>query len=286
MSRGLGMNLIAPFWLLGLILAIIPWAVSMAQGVSSDINITSPQSGTAVTPGQTIAVDVVVAPGVSYSKVGLLVEDFGIGPVAIKGVPPYEFSIQIPNNLVGSKKITAFGVTSPGAGVFSASITVDIEPSSPIKSLSVSPQKIYFNYAGQRIPLSVTGNFVDGSSLDITRSSRIIYRSEDPTVATVDKAGLVTATDAGLTGSTAVIVTYGGHSVGVPVSVPAAIRGDLNGDGVVDRDDLNIILTWRNRRATSPNDARDLNHDGVINALDARILVTLCTRRGCATQGP
>ena len=162
MSRGLGMNLIAPFWLLGLILAIIPWAVSMAQGVSSDINITSPQSGTAVTPGQTIAVDVVVAPGVSYSKVGLLVEDFGIGPVAIKGVPPYEFSIQIPNNLVGSKKITAFGVTSPGAGVFSASITVDIEPSSPIKSLSVSPQKIYFNYAGQRIPLSVTGNFEIG----------------------------------------------------------------------------------------------------------------------------
>jgi len=60
--------------------------------------------------------------------------------------------------------------------------------------------------------------------------------------------------------------------------------GDLNGDGQVDKSDLNILMDALNTPANGPNDARDLNHDGVINALDARILVTLCTHPGCAVQ--
>lgn len=71
----------------------------------------------------------------------------------------------------------------------------------------------------------------------------------------------------------------------VTVTVLAAVPtlGDIDLDGDVDRDDLNLILAARNTPA-GPNDPRDLNRDGIINALDARQLVTLCTRPRCATQ--
>jgi hypothetical protein len=57
---------------------------------------------------------------------------------------------------------------------------------------------------------------------------------------------------------------------------------DLNGDGVIDQRDINMINTMLNTPATGPNDPMDLNHDGVINVLDERILITQCTQPGCA----
>jgi VCBS repeat-containing protein len=57
--------------------------------------------------------------------------------------------------------------------------------------------------------------------------------------------------------------------------------GDLNGDTVVDMDDLNIILAARNTPADGPDDPRDLDGDGMITALDARKLVLLCTCPRC-----
>ena len=62
------------------------------------------------------------------------------------------------------------------------------------------------------------------------------------------------------------------------------IYGDVNGDRVIDMNDVNILVKFRNQPATSPDDLRDLNHDGVINALDSRILTTLCTNPRCAVQ--
>ena len=54
--------------------------------------------------------------------------------------------------------------------------------------------------------------------------------------------------------------------------------GDLDGDGEVDVDDLEILLLARNEPADGPGDPRDLDGDGVITVLDARMLVTLFTR--------
>lgn len=63
-----------------------------------------------------------------------------------------------------------------------------------------------------------------------------------------------------------------------------AIAGDFDGDGDVDRNDLNIILAARNTPASGPDDPMDLDDDGMITALDARKLVLMCTRPRCATE--
>lgn len=70
-----------------------------------------------------------------------------------------------------------------------------------------------------------------------------------------------------------------GTSRDLVLAVQAAppMRGDLNGDRIVDLNDLSIILAARNKPASGPNDPRDLDHDGRITVLDARILATLFT---------
>jgi hypothetical protein len=59
--------------------------------------------------------------------------------------------------------------------------------------------------------------------------------------------------------------------------------GDLDGDGDVDRDDLDQLLPRRDEAAFGPRDPGDLDRDGRITGLDARRLVLLCTRTRCAT---
>lgn len=60
--------------------------------------------------------------------------------------------------------------------------------------------------------------------------------------------------------------------------------GDLDHDGDVDRDDLNILMAHRNQPASGEDDPMDLDGDGQITGLDARILTQLCTRPRCATE--
>lgn len=199
-------------------IGLVIFGKSMSQEISPDLTITSPKDGTVITPGQTITVEVTVAPTASFSDVGIVVEDIGFGPNGIKSTPPYNYSITIPSNLIGKKKVTAFGMTGPDTAVYSAPITLDIEIPTFPESLSVDPTGIDFKFVGEQIPISVIGNYSDGTSADITYSSNIAYKSENTSIATVDTQGMVT--DAG-PGSTAVIVTIGSLSIGVPISAPA-----------------------------------------------------------------
>ncbi len=65
-----------------------------------------------------------------------------------------------------------------------------------------------------------------------------------------------------------------------------ATPGDLDHDGDVDQDDLNILLAERNETVGNSVCGLpcDMDRDGTITALDGRKLVLLCTRAACATQ--
>jgi uncharacterized repeat protein (TIGR01451 family) len=278
------------FFILFLVVLASPRLILAQEEVPPELRtdllrIVSPADGAVVVPGQTITVVVEVAPGSPFTHIGVIGENIGFSEP--KTIPPFDFSLTIPNNLIGPKMLTAVGIISPGDGLFSQSVSVNIETAAALKELKISLRQIDFRFAGAQSALDVTGIFADGTSLNITKSAGTTYSSENDAVAIVDPTGLLTAVGPGTTN---IIVAYGSQAVAVPVSVPKTIQGDLDANGRVNRDDLNILLDflgllvtddWTNipdslkKPAVVPTDARDLNGDGVVDAQDVRILAGL-----------
>jgi hypothetical protein len=68
------------------------------------------------------------------------------------------------------------------------------------------------------------------------------------------------------------------------VMVVAGLKGDIDGDGDVDQDDINLVLAARGTVLNGTADPRDIDGDGSITLSDARKMVALCTRPRCATK--
>jgi hypothetical protein len=60
--------------------------------------------------------------------------------------------------------------------------------------------------------------------------------------------------------------------------------GDVNGDNVVDRADINAIIAGLSRPAQCVSDPRDMDRDSRITVIDARRAVTRCTYPLCASK--
>ncbi len=85
--------------------------------------------------------------------------------------------------------------------------------------------------------------------------------------------------------ATQVLVDGPNDRLGLFTGVPSeGVEGDLDGDGDVDQDDLDMLLAEIGSPADGPDDPFDLDGDGQITALDSRKLVVACTRPRCAVE--
>jgi Dockerin type I domain len=238
-------------------------------------------NGAAVTAGQTLAVSVSIGSGTYPNGLAVVGQD----PLGVTAIQPVSgstlsFALTIPGHTPpGSYSITAAGPNNAGALISSAPISVVVERADRPTALSVHPAMAAFRFVGDTLPLTVYAKFSNGLT-DVTQSAHLIATSENSAVATAQN-GTISAVNSG---QTDIDLQYGSVKAKIHVSVPPAIRGDLNGDGIVDKSDVAVIMDALNTPANGPNDARDLNHDGVINLLDARIAATLCTHPLCASQ--
>ena len=82
------------------------------------------------------------------------------------------------------------------------------------------------------------------------------------------------------------VLTLGCLCLLAQVATAAPATCDLNGDGAVDRRDLDVLTAALNSPASAPGDRRDVNADGRITALDVRQCVLRCTTARCAPALP
>ena len=206
-----------------------------------------------------------------------------LGVALAPSVPGNVVQVMLPIPLTtppGVYKITAAANDEHGSFVASAPILVTVERTDLPTAISGYPNLIRLRFVGDSTPWTIMGTFGDGLHVELTRSSLLQIQSENPKVAMVID-GTVQAIGSG---QTVIRVRYGSAALAIPVKVPASIRGDLDGNGIVDESDLSVILDALGWDANGPNDARDLDHDGKITELDAQLLKTLCTHPHCASH--
>jgi hypothetical protein len=184
---------------------------------ASELTITSPTTGTVVVPGQTIPVS--VSARSTFQAIQVIGENIGITPP--KQNPPYSFVLTVPNNIAGPKKIVALGITGPDDEVFSPPVIVDIESQTSLTDLTVTPSLISFDHIGDQVNLTSMGRSSDGTETYLTNSTKMVYHTNDTTIANVSSDGVVTASGKG---TTSILVKYGSMSAVVPVTVRGAAR--------------------------------------------------------------
>lgn len=257
-------------------------AQQTAAQTTAALQIVFPPNGTVVAPGARIDVEVRVAPNMTFPNGVNVVGKNVVNISEILTSPPYRFTLEVSEKAgVGKTWIFATGSSLPGQFITSAPVSLSIENTERPAEIRVTPEQLPLDVVGAQIPLNVIGLFQDGAVRDVTRSSITTYQSSDANVVHVNAEGLVTAIGPG---SAVIIVRHGTVSFDVRVSVPDTMVGDLDGDGDVDQDDVNVILSALNMPARSQYDPRDLDRDRKITTLDARKLVLLCTRPRCAVQ--
>jgi len=237
---------------------------------AQQITIASPASGAMFSAGQTINVSVSVTNGQVFAvQVGA--QDIGF--TSYQTQTPYSFTLTVPSNTIGPKNIFAVGLIANETVILSPVISVDVEPSSQPTSIAFQQSVVTFGYVGQQRKVGITATFADGSALDISQSTQVVFSSGNSSVVTVNPTGVMTAQGPG---NTTVTASYGTLSATLNVIGPTGVKGDLNGDGVVNSDDLLLLETMLGSTLTGPNDARDLNGDGQINNLDVQALLSIC----------
>ncbi len=219
LKRQLGTRNFVSCILTALVLTVIVATThtSAAQTSATLLQIASPANHSRVAPGQTVSVTVTSSADTSITAVGVVGED----PIGLSNVAtsvPAQFSLAIPDAIAcGPHMLTAMGTTASGQSVQSATILINVErPDMPVK-LSALMEQIFFETVGEHSPLIVLGTFSDGKVFDLTKSSNLVYSSNNPSVASVEADGIVTTHSPG---SGFIIATYRKDNQSIQLNVP------------------------------------------------------------------
>lgn len=279
--------------LIGLLLAIVSILVmavlvsrpTWSQTQSTPLfTVNSPTNGQVFHPGDKVTF--IVTPRANVTLGGLRVIS-RIGDESREPASPIQF--QIPTSTEsGPLMFMVLGATNTEAAKFKR--TIAIEPVVAATQISASPSIVVLAIPGSSQTftglgddrIAVDGIFGDGTRADVSSLPDCRFTSSNLRVATVADGGIVTAVAPGVA---TITVIYQRLTATVTVKVNVfPLRGDLDGDGDVDQDDINFLMKALNTPATGLGDPRDLNGDNKIDALDARVLTTLCSRIHCANE--
>jgi hypothetical protein len=135
---------------------------------------------------------------------------------------PGKITLEVgPDVRPGKYKLTAVGTTVDGQMVESPPAILDVQTRDKPVSLSAEPARIDFASCGQQQPVTVWGTYSDGSIVDVTAASQLVFASSNPDVVMLDDRIFSGVGE----GSAIVTASYGGAAsplrVSIPISVPA-----------------------------------------------------------------
>jgi len=183
----------------------------------------TPDDGAVVAPGTDVTLEVTPNAGSDLQAVLFTIGGQNVSNTvsdsALVEAAPFRTSFALPAEASGAYEISAFGRNAAGQ-VAQISRTIIVRPTATVSTLSVSPSPLFFSAANTTLQLSVSGDFSDGVSRDIsTAATGTTFVSANPLVATVSADGLVTALTQGNT-----ILTIRNGTVNTQVVVQIAFQ--------------------------------------------------------------
>ena len=234
-------SLLSLFWLASL------HCDTSLMGQVGGIKIVSPSDGTVVSPGQSVTVTIAAQGGTVIEKATAWILPLDHIPSAIER-QPFQLPVVVPSGQIGTLTLVASASDSQG-NTYQDSLEIVVKPTAPAASIRVSPNPVRFSSAnGQVTSISVIASFQNGTTGYVTNSPDTKYVASNPNVVIVNSSGQAQGT---APGTSNLVVTYAGFTATVPVTVGIfPLKGDLNGDGAVDQNDIQILLGALNTAST------------------------------------
>jgi len=274
--------------LLRLLVLALPFAVVGVANAQDLLRISSPLPDTVVAPGQSLQIIINQRDGLSplyfNDAIGLLPSPL-FAAQNVLSLDPYVVAVTVRNDVKPGEYIVVGVGRRKGETVFVQTPGVILKVSGAgLASIGFASQSLRLRFPGETRTAVLEGADQFGKIIDIPRDvfDRVTWKVDDGGVATVKGIGVVTALAPGAARLSAQV---DGLSAFININVAnRSMRGDLNGDNVIDIGDVAILQAAFNTLTSVLGDPRDLNGDGKIDALDLRVLTTLCTRPRCAAQ--